>query len=306
MPGEIGERAKNTYREYASFVLSVGAFIYPIFTDAGPLPVITGCLIGSALALPLLKKRRQNRLIHLFALLATVAFLFCGAWVAAQPRGAIYGKIVSPSNKTPLSNIEVYAIDLNNNKASIAVISDDLGNFSIQGIGSGDYWVMLLHFTTTHIGVTEFKAFADESNKNSILSEFPKNKFERIAHDTIFFKFDSSVLNRKEKKSILELAYNMQTKGSLRDYRLLIHGHCCKIGTPIHNQVLGQRRAEAVRDLLVTHGVRPERLITASYGMLKPAETNSLEEENDHIHRRVELYLIPPSSSYTAFMSDKR
>lgn len=58
---------------------------------------------------------------------------------------------------------------------------------------------------------------------------------------------------------------------------VLIEGHADERGTNEYNIVLGDRRANATRDYLVAHGVRPERISLISYGEERPLCTDRTE-----------------------------
>jgi peptidoglycan-associated lipoprotein len=53
--------------------------------------------------------------------------------------------------------------------------------------------------------------------------------------------------------------------------RVTVEGHCDERGTVEYNLALGERRAAATRDYLVSLGVAADRLRTASYGKEAPA-----------------------------------
>jgi peptidoglycan-associated lipoprotein len=57
-----------------------------------------------------------------------------------------------------------------------------------------------------------------------------------------------------------------------------IEGHCDERGTREYNLALGQRRAAAVKSVLVALGVRSERVRTISYGKERPIVVGSNEE----------------------------
>lgn len=62
------------------------------------------------------------------------------------------------------------------------------------------------------------------------------------------------------------------------DMKLSIEGHCDDRGTNEYNLALGDRRAKAVRDYLVSLGVSSSRIDTLSYGEEKPFCTEQTEE----------------------------
>jgi outer membrane protein OmpA-like peptidoglycan-associated protein len=77
----------------------------------------------------------------------------------------------------------------------------------------------------------------------------------------------------------------MQQDPSLR---LTIEGHTCNIGTAEYNLALGNRRANAVREYLVSRGVATDRLNTVSYGEERPKYDNA-REETRRLNRRAAL-----------------
>ena len=52
--------------------------------------------------------------------------------------------------------------------------------------------------------------------------------------------------------------------------KVLIEGHCDERGTASHNMALGERRAAAVQEYLVSLGVDASRMQTISYGKERP------------------------------------
>ena len=61
-----------------------------------------------------------------------------------------------------------------------------------------------------------------------------------------------------------------------------IEGNCDERGTQEYNLALGARRANAVREYLVAHGVDASRITTVSYGKEKPIDAGSGESADQH------------------------
>ncbi len=61
-----------------------------------------------------------------------------------------------------------------------------------------------------------------------------------------------------------------------------IEGNCDERGTQEYNLALGARRANAVREYLVAHGVEAARITTVSYGKEKPIDPGTGEEAEAH------------------------
>ena len=69
---------------------------------------------------------------------------------------------------------------------------------------------------------------------------------------------------------------------------MTIEGHTCSLGTGPYNLALGNRRASAVKDYLVSAGVPADRLVTVSQGEAN-AEYDNSHEETRRLNRRVAL-----------------
>jgi peptidoglycan-associated lipoprotein len=87
-----------------------------------------------------------------------------------------------------------------------------------------------------------------------------------------FDKYDVKAEYKPELKSVAEwMTKNSKTK-------LSIEGHCDDRGTNEYNLALGDRRAKAVKDYLVSLGVSSARIDTLSYGEEKPLCTEQTED----------------------------
>lgn len=64
--------------------------------------------------------------------------------------------------------------------------------------------------------------------------------------------------------------------------QIRIEGNCDERGTREYNLALGARRANAVRDYLVSHGVSASRITTLSYGKERPVDPGTGEEAWAH------------------------
>jgi outer membrane protein OmpA-like peptidoglycan-associated protein len=77
--------------------------------------------------------------------------------------------------------------------------------------------------------------------------------------------------------------------------KITVEGHTDSQGTASYNQELSQRRAESVRDYLVSRGIAADRVTAQGFGLTRPlADNASAEGRADN--RRVEIVVQPPSS----------
>jgi OOP family OmpA-OmpF porin len=72
------------------------------------------------------------------------------------------------------------------------------------------------------------------------------------------------------------------------DLNVEIDGHADNTGTAAYNMMLSGKRAEAIKDFLVTRGIDPKRLTTKGFGFTKPAASNDTKEGRAK-NRRVEF-----------------
>ncbi len=91
--------------------------------------------------------------------------------------------------------------------------------------------------------------------------------------DDVFFDFDQYELNDVSMGILSANARAMREAATT----ILISGHCDERGTLEYNLALGEKRANAVRDYLVSLGVPAARLRVTSYGENRPFATGSNE-----------------------------
>lgn len=92
--------------------------------------------------------------------------------------------------------------------------------------------------------------------------------------DRVFFAFDSSVIGADQRPTLERQARWMQQYPQVT---VTVEGHTDERGTREYNLALGQRRANAARDVLVASGVAGARIATISYGKDRPAALGSDE-----------------------------
>jgi peptidoglycan-associated lipoprotein len=86
--------------------------------------------------------------------------------------------------------------------------------------------------------------------------------------DRVFFDTDSTDLSQQARATLDKQA---QWLGHYERYAFTIEGHADERGTREYNIALGARRAQTVRDYLVSRGVSAQRMRTISYGKERPA-----------------------------------
>ena len=85
--------------------------------------------------------------------------------------------------------------------------------------------------------------------------------------DRVFFESDSPELTAQSRATLDKQAQWLQRYNR---YSFTIEGHADERGTREYNIALGARRAQAVRDYLISRGVAANRMQTISYGKERP------------------------------------
>jgi peptidoglycan-associated lipoprotein len=86
--------------------------------------------------------------------------------------------------------------------------------------------------------------------------------------DRVFFETDSSDLTPQSRATLDKQAQWLSTYSQYQQFT--IEGHADERGTREYNLALGARRAQAVRDYLISRGVAANRMRTISYGKERP------------------------------------
>jgi peptidoglycan-associated lipoprotein len=111
--------------------------------------------------------------------------------------------------------------------------------------------------------------------------------------DTVHFEYDRYDV-REEDRTVLQRQAQWLQKYS--QVRVTVEGHCDERGTREYNLALGARRANAVKEYLVSLGVSSGRVETISYGKERPVCTESSEDCNTQNRRAVTVVTSGASS----------
>ena len=90
--------------------------------------------------------------------------------------------------------------------------------------------------------------------------------------DRVFFATNKSTLTTASRDTLRKQAAWMRKK---KDLTFAIEGHADERGTREYNLALGERRANAVKDYLMTYGISGSRLSVISYGKERPVNSGS-------------------------------
>ena len=90
--------------------------------------------------------------------------------------------------------------------------------------------------------------------------------------DRVFFATNKSVLTTASRDTLRKQAAWLRENKSIN---VTVEGHCDERGTREYNLALGERRANAAKDYLMTYGISGNRIATISYGKERPINSGS-------------------------------
>lgn len=117
--------------------------------------------------------------------------------------------------------------------------------------------------------------------------------FSQTIGDRVLFEVDTSTLTAQGRATLDGQAGWLQTNS---DYLAVIEGHADEQGTREYNLALGARRANAVREYLISRGVSSNRVRTVSYGKERPIAVCSEESCYAQNRRAVTIISIGQNS----------
>lgn len=106
--------------------------------------------------------------------------------------------------------------------------------------------------------------------------------------DTIYFDTDKFDIDAQDQAALTQQATYLRQYPNIR---ATIEGHCDERGTREYNLALGERRANAAKNYLVSLGIPADRLTTVSYGKERPVALGSNESAWAQNRRAVTIVL---------------
>ena len=106
--------------------------------------------------------------------------------------------------------------------------------------------------------------------------------------DTIYFDTDKFDIDAEDQAALRQQAQYLQ---QFANVRATVEGHADERGTREYNLALGERRANAAKNYLVSLGVSADRITTVSYGKERPVALGSNEQAWARNRRAVTIVL---------------
>ena len=90
--------------------------------------------------------------------------------------------------------------------------------------------------------------------------------------DRVFFATNETVLTTKSRETLRKQATWLRKNSKIN---IVLEGHADERGTREYNLALGERRANAAKDYLMTYGISADRISVISYGKERPVDSGS-------------------------------
>lgn len=212
----------------------------------------------------------------------------------ALPRtGTIVGHVKDADSGTGIGGAKVTIKDSAGKETNL--VSDGQGNFRAEQVGPGA--------ASFSVDVDGYMALTQpfdvkprtENSVDVLVHKRPKKSLVNIAKDEIKIKqqvqfaTDSATILPESLGLMDELADAFIRNPWIK--RVEVQGHTDNTGTPDHNKILSEQRADAVREWLVQHGVAADRLVSRGYGQTKPLVPN-VTTANKARNRRVQFIIL--------------
>ena len=136
--------------------------------------------------------------------------------------------------------------------------------------------------------------------------EQPKVQEPQLSEEEMFLQKSVDQINREKPLGTVYFDYNtaairgdaratLDTDAAwlkkFRTAKILVEGHCDERGTEEYNLALGEKRAKAAQDYLLSAGIAPDRIKIISYGKSQPINPGH-DESAWQMNRRAQFVII--------------
>jgi outer membrane protein OmpA-like peptidoglycan-associated protein len=226
--------------------------------------------------------------------------------------GTVVGRVRDAETSQPLSGVQVSLSDSQHEE--LRLTTDPSGGLKFEGVAPGTAEVRVVADGYLALVVPVDVKARQENSADMMLRPIPKKAAVQVTAKEITIKqqvqfaLDSAVILPESFGLLTEVADAIIRHIEIK--RIEVQGHTDNSGTPEHNQLLSEQRADAVRAWLVQHGASADRLIAKGYGQTKPLVPN-VTAGNRAQNRRVQFIILekegaPPGPAAPAAPGERK
>jgi outer membrane protein OmpA-like peptidoglycan-associated protein len=191
-----------------------------------------------------------------------------------------------------------------NEKRTVALTAAELARTRTQLVATGAaYTAQGVAYNAQGVALQDEKARREDAEKRALQAASDLAKFASVKQETrgMVITLSGSVLFASGKTELLPAAQvrlNEVANALIKEDPLstmVVEGHTDSQGSAPFNQDLSQRRAQAVRDYLVSRGIASDRITAQGFGLTRPIAENTSPEGRAN-NRRVEIVVQPSTT----------
>ena len=126
--------------------------------------------------------------------------------------------------------------------------------------------------TDTTTTTTESSNTADQMQSDVYVGDDTVKYLADGVPDRVFFATNETILTTASRETLRAQAAWLRKNSSIN---IVLEGHADERGTREYNLALGERRANAAKDYLMTYGISSDRIAVISYGKERPVDAGS-------------------------------
>ena len=206
--------------------------------------------------------------------------------------GNVVGKVTDAETQSTVAGVAVVITDAAGKE--YRVTSDDSGAFRIDNLPPGAIKVsaksdkFFMHNSTSQVEPQKDTTVGIQLNARPKRANVIVTKTQIIIRKQINFETGSAVIKGDSAGLMEEIADVFRRNPEVK--LVEVQGHTDNTGTREHNQDLSERRANAVKEWLVSHGIAADRLDAKGYGQTRPVAPN-VTAANRAKNRRVQFVI---------------
>ncbi len=126
--------------------------------------------------------------------------------------------------------------------------------------------------SSSDVSSSESESSSDVGSESASIEPGSQEDLIVNVGDRVFFNYDSFELDSDAQELLQDQVAWLKQYSNVS---VIIEGHCDERGTREYNLALGEKRAQSVKNYLISLGISSDRVSTISYGKERPAVVGS-------------------------------